>query len=218
MRRWASVLSRLLAQRPMAGGRHPIPIDRPMRQYRISRSGGRGDSAIGIGRRRRPTAQADGAGPTAQGRRRRPTAQADGSRPTELADGARRRSSPTELADGARRRQQPTEVADGACRRRFCTLDIRIRGCKCTTFAAQAVPVLDRVGLACARSTIRSLCKAGWYPPPPPPDLGYRKCWREGCSQVQYQGCRGSSRIGHKFAKEKMILMRSKDSGPQSGG
>ena len=147
----------------MAGGRHPIPIDRPMRQYRISRSGGRGDSAIGIGRRRRPTAQADGTG-----RRRRPTAQADGTgrrsspteladgagrrrRPTEQADGARRRSSPTELADGARRRQQPTEVADGACRRRLCTLDIQIRGCKCTTFAAQAVPVLDRVGLAWRR-------------------------------------------------------------------
>ena len=29
----------------------------------------------------------------------------------------------------------------------FCTLDIQIRGCKCTTFAAQAVPVLDHVGL-----------------------------------------------------------------------
>ena len=142
----------------MAGGRHPIPIDRPMRQYRISRSGGRGDSAIGIGRRRRPTAQADGAG-----RRRRPTAQADGagrrtptarrrSSPTELADGARRRSSPTAEADGVRRRQQPTEVADGACRRQqLCTLDIQIRGCKCTTFAAQAVPVLDRVGLAWRR-------------------------------------------------------------------
>ena len=33
----------------------------------------------------------------------------------------------------------------------LCTLDSQIRGCKCTTFAAQAVPVLDRVGLAWRR-------------------------------------------------------------------
>ena len=149
--------------------------------------------AIGIGQRRRPTAQgrqhrADGAGPTygagptaqpdGAGRRHRPTAAADGARrrswPTELADGAHRRSSPTELADGACRQSSPTELADGACRRslpaeladgsmqptevadgacwrRLCTLDIRIRGCECTTFAAQAVSVLDRVSLAWQR-------------------------------------------------------------------
>ena len=51
-----------------------------------------------------------------------------------------------------RRRSRPTADADGGCRRQqLCTLDSQIRGCKCTTLAAQAVSVLDRVGLAWRR-------------------------------------------------------------------
>ena len=36
----------------------------------------------------------------------------------------------------------------------------------------------------------------------------------QGCSQIQKCWCK----VGHKFGQGKMILMRSKDSGPQSCG
>ena len=109
----------------------------------------------------------DGAGSTAQangtGRRHRPTAAADGARrrssPTELADGARRRGRPTAEADGVRRQSRPTADTNRGCRRQqLCTLDSQIWGCKCTTFAAQAVPVLDRIGLTWQRQHLIQGC------------------------------------------------------------